>query len=70
MGENYREKLRAAIKRDGQWLIDNADEIISNIDLTQGIEIKLDYTNPHEYVPMIIVTANYLNPAAIKEMHR
>ncbi len=65
--EVAKEKRRRQIKRFGEWLIKNADEVVADIDYSRGIDITCSFYV--DSAPEIEINARYIDLQMLDVFH-
>ena len=60
-GEKYRKFLTEAVKAAGQMMIDNAEDVVGNIDLMTDFCIKFEFSQENNgSIPVMTITRSHL----------
>ena len=60
-GEQYRKFLIEAVKAAGQMMIDNAEDVVGDIDLMTDFSIKFDFSQENNRsIPVMTITRSHL----------
>ena len=68
-GEEFRGRLRKAIRKSGGWIANHADDIVPEIDYIGGLTIHVNFPESDMLAPTIDVDYEYICPEAHKALY-